>query len=107
MNPNDYDQAFQMISLAGSAKSHAMMAIANAREGQFDEAREELAQADEDFKACHASQTQMITQEARGNRVEVNIILVHAQDHLTGAMLMRDIADEFINLYQELRSLRG
>ena len=42
----------------------------------------------------------MLQQEAEGNPVKVNIILVHAQDHLTMAMMMRDMAEQFVNLYQ-------
>ncbi len=34
----------------------------------------------------------MLQQEARGDKVPVNIILVHAQDHLTMALMMRDMA---------------
>lgn len=102
MNPEDYEGAFMMISYAGNAKSNGMLAIRAARGGDFDKARELLAEADSDLHSAHVTQTEMLTEEARGNAVKVNIILVHAQDHLTGAMLVRDLAEEFIHLYQRL-----
>jgi PTS system cellobiose-specific IIA component len=104
METTEYDSAFQIITLAGNSKSSSMLAIASARRGEFDEAKAHLALADDDLRAAHEAQTELITEEARGNRVPVNIILVHSQDHLTGAILMRDLADEFVSLYRELRS---
>ncbi|MBK8461244.1 MAG: PTS lactose/cellobiose transporter subunit IIA [Micropruina sp.] len=104
MNPEDYESAFTMISYAGNAKSNAMLAIRTAREGDLPKSRELLAEADRDLHSAHVTQTEMLTEEARGNPVKVNIILVHAQDHLTGAMLVRDLADEFVHLYERLMS---
>ena len=100
-NPKDkgYEDAFKLIAAAGNAKSQAMMAIREAREGNIEEARKLLVLADEDLHSAHRAQTQLLTQEARGKAVAVNVILVHAQDHLTGAMLIRDLAEEFIELY--------
>ncbi len=102
MNPEEYEGAFMMIAHAGNAKSNAMLAIRAAREGDLEKSKELLAEADKDLHAAHITQTDMLTEEARGNAVKVNIILVHAQDHLTGAMLVRDLADEFTALYQRL-----
>lgn len=99
--PNDkgYEDAFKLIAAAGNAKSQAMMAIRAARDGNIEEARGLLVTADEDLHAAHRAQTELLTEEARGNGVAVNVILVHAQDHLTSAMLVRDLAEEFIELY--------
>jgi len=100
MNPADYEVAFQIISFAGNAKSSAMMAIRESREGNAEEAAKLLEEAARALHAAHGAQTKMLTQEARGNAVPLNIILVHAQDHLTGAMLVRDLAEEFITLHE-------
>ena len=102
MNPADYEAAFKIISVAGNAKSLAMMAIREAREGNEDAARAHLTEADTYLHEAHGAQTKMLTQEARGNAVPVNIILVHAQDHLTGAMLVRDLAEEFVEIHARL-----
>lgn len=104
MNPEDYEVAFTIISVAGNAKSSSMIAIREAREGNIEKARDLLKEADELLNEAHRSQTTLLTQEARGDSVAVNIILVHAQDHLTGAMIIRDLADEFIEIYTRLGS---
>ena len=50
--------------------------------------------------AAHEVQFNLIRDEANGNSVEVNIILVHAEDHLTMAILASDLAERFIDLYK-------
>ena len=102
MNPADYEVAFKIISVAGNAKSSCLMAIRESREGTFDEAAKLLAEADGDLHQAHDFQTKMLQDEARGNAIPLNIILVHAQDHLTGAILVRDLADEFIEINKRL-----
>ena len=102
MNPADYEVAFKIISVAGNAKSSCLMAIRESREGNFDEAAKLLAEADGDLHQAHDFQTKMLQDEARGNAIPLNIILVHAQDHLTGAILVRDLADEFIEKNKRL-----
>lgn len=103
----EYVVAFELISTAGSSRSSSMLAIQAARSGDADKATELLAQAEADLLAAHHLQTELVQREAAGDRVPVNIILVHAQDHLTGAMLMKDLASEMVRVYSELRALRG
>lgn len=50
------------------------------KQGDFEGARKHLAAADETMVKAHDAQTEMLQQEAEGNPVPVNIILVHAQD---------------------------
>lgn len=100
----DYGIAFQLIAQAGNAKSSALLAIRAAREGDFGRATELLAAADADILAAHKLQTGLIQQEASGEPVPVNIILVHAQDHLTSATLAKDFATEIVELHARLAS---
>lgn len=102
MDEKEYMVAFELVATAGNSKSYSMMAIQAAREGRFEDAEEQMAEAEKELQKAHQSQTDMLQQEARGDKVPLNIILVHAQDHLTMALLMRDIAKEFIEVYRRL-----
>lgn len=102
----EYQVAFQLIMNAGNAKSLAMMAIEAAREFRFEDAKKHLEEAETEMRAAHQAQIDLIQQEAAGNPVAVNIILVHAQDHLTMAMMAKDRADEFVHLYQVIKELK-
>lgn len=101
----DYAVAFNLIAQAGDARSSAMLALHAAREGDFDAATAHLASADEALSGAHQSQTGLVQSEARGDKVPVNIILVHAQDHLMSAMVVRDLADEMVHLYRRTAAL--
>ena len=97
-----YEMSFGLILNAGNSKSKSLMAIEEAREFNFEEAEKLIEEAQADLKSAHQMQTDLIQGEARGEKSEVNIILVHAQDHLTSAMLMIDQAREFVNVYKLL-----
>lgn len=100
-----YQVAFDLIMKAGNAKSTAMMAIEAARDFDFEEADKLLAQAETEMRQAHQAQIDLIQQEAQGNPVDVNIILVHAQDHMTMAIMAKDNAEEFVNLYKLIQKL--
>lgn len=106
MGEDKYAAAFELIMNAGNAKSSALMAIEAARDFDFEEAEKCLKEAEADMRKAHQAQFDMIQEEANGNPIEVNIILVHAQDHLTMAMMARDNAEEFINLYKVIKELK-
>ena len=101
-----YETAFNLILSAGNAKSNAMLAIKAAREFRFEEAENLIAQAKEEFANAHHIQTDLIQGEARGENGEVNLIMVHAQDHLTMAMMACDNAQEFLSLYRMICDLK-
>lgn len=103
----EYAVAFDLISKAGSSRSSSMLALAAARTGDLDKAAALLDQAESELLAAHHLQTDLVQREAGGDRIPVNIILVHAQDHLSGAMLLRDLAAEMVHMYGELRAARG
>lgn len=106
MDDNKYLGAFQIIMNAGNSKSASLMAVEAAKDGDFEEAELRLKEAEKEMRAAHQSQIDMIQQEAGGNPVEVNIILVHAQDHLTMAMMAKDFAEQFVELYKQLSELK-
>ena len=94
-----YETAFTLILNAGNSKSKSLMAIEEARDFNFDEAVSLIKEARE---SAHQTQTELIQGEARGEKSELSLILVHAQDHLTTAMIMIDQAEEFLNIYRLL-----
>ena len=102
MSDEEYQDAFQLIALAGDSKSDYMRAISAAKQGNFGEAEELLKSAEEKLNQSHIAQYNLIQKEANGERVPVNTILIHAQDHVTMAIVMKDMAAEIIDLYKQL-----
>lgn len=92
-----------LIVHSGNTKSECMEAIQLAKKGEIEEARRKIELANEALTAAHHSQTGLLTQEARGEKVEVSMLLIHAQDHLMNAITFRDLAKEMIDLYERIK----
>ncbi|MCM3740956.1 PTS lactose/cellobiose transporter subunit IIA [Oceanobacillus luteolus] len=95
--------SFQIILHGGNARSLAMEAIQHAKAGQFDIANQKIKEANEELEKAHRSQTDLIQGEARGEKVEIRLLLIHAQDHLMNAMTVTDLAEEMIELHHKMK----
>lgn len=93
--------SFGIVASAGQARSLAFEALAAARKHDFDKADELLAAAEQAGLEAHKMQTQLLANEADGKHTEVNVLLVHAQDHLMTAMLARELIAELVYLHKE------
>lgn len=91
---------FQIILHGGNGKSSAMEAIAAAKQGDFSAAREKIQEAGEALNQAHHIQTSLIQSEIRGEKNEISLLMIHAQDHLMNAIMLKDLATEFVELYE-------
>lgn len=94
---------FGLITNSGDAKSYAMEALRESRFGNFEKADECMKLAEEKLLEAHKIQTSIIQAEASGDKLEVNILLVHAQDHLMNAITVKDLAYEIIELNKSFK----
>ena len=93
--------AMSLIGHAGESKSYSFQALREAKVGNFEEADSYIKKANEEMLKAHEIQTDLITKEAGGEKVELGLIMVHAQDHLMTAMFLKDLTQHFINLYKK------
>ena len=93
--------SFGLIAAAGQARSFAFEALKAAREHDFDRADELLEQSKQASLEAHHQQTQLLVKEANGEHTPVDVMLVHAQDHLMTSMLAQELIEELIYLHKE------
>ena len=98
-----YEVSFQIIMNSGEARSMAMESIAEAKKGNIENARNLLTQAREEINKAHKYQTDLIQTEANGEENDINVLLIHSQDHLMTAMVILDLAGEFIDVYETIK----
>ena len=103
MDEKNIQSIMNLIIYGGDGRSSAMEAIQAAKKGDFELAEEKLKAADQSLLEARHSQTEMLTQEANGNSVEVSLLMVHGQDHLMTGMMFRDLAKEIVDLYRTLK----
>lgn len=105
----DFNQemvSFGIVAAAGQARSLAFEALKAAKEGDFDRAYDMLKQSEEAGLEAHHSQTQLLAKEASGDHTPVDVLLVHAQDHLMTSMLAQELIKEIIDLRKEIADNR-
>ena len=92
--------SFGIIAHAGDARSYAFGALAAAKAGNFEEAEALLKQSNDAAVEAHHMRTELLVNEANGNKTPVDVLLVHAQDHLMTSMLAVEVIKELIELYK-------
>ncbi|WP_295297055.1 PTS lactose/cellobiose transporter subunit IIA [uncultured Brachyspira sp.] len=95
------ENVFPIISLAGESKSLAYEALRLAKENKFNEAEEKMKEADSLLLKSHEFQTNLITREADGEKIEITMLFVHAQDHLMTAMSEKNLIKEMIDILKQ------
>lgn len=92
--------AMGLIAYSGDARSLAFQALEEAKKGNFEEADKLIAEAKAQFTQAHHMQTDLLAAEAQGNKTEVNVLLIHSQDHLMTSMLAQELIAELILLHK-------
>ncbi|EWG69143.1 N,N'-diacetylchitobiose-specific phosphotransferase enzyme IIA component [Enterobacter sp. DC3] len=94
------EAVMEIIVNAGQSRSLCFEALHAARQGNIDEAKSLLREADGYARQAHKMQTKLIEQDAGEARQPMTLIMVHAQDHLMNSLLTRELSEEIIHLYQ-------
>lgn len=96
--------ATNVIVFAGNARNLIMKALNAAYEEEFDAAREFIDQAEEELRSAHRTQTEVIQSEARGEKLEMSLLMNHAQDTLMAAMTELNLAKQLVRIIQKFGS---
>ncbi|MDS0528115.1 PTS lactose/cellobiose transporter subunit IIA [Clostridium sp. SHJSY1] len=96
------EKIMTLIIHSGEARSYSMEAIAAAKEGNLEEAKGLIEKADVELGEAHNAQTSLIQAEAGGEKIEMSLLMVHAQDHFMTSMTLKDLAKEIIEIYGKL-----
>lgn len=96
-------QVMGIIAHAGEGKSLAMEALASCRAANYDEADALLSQSGKAIADAHEIHRQILAHSASHEQMPVSFLLVHAADYLTAAGTCRDLAEELVFMYREVR----
>ncbi|MCY6485743.1 PTS lactose/cellobiose transporter subunit IIA [Clostridium aestuarii] len=88
--------SFQLISNVGEAKSLLFQALRDAREEKFEEAEAKVSTAESSMLKAHEVHFSLIQQEASGDKVQIPLLLMHAEDQLMTTETLKNIVKEMI-----------
>ena len=91
-----------LIINSGQARSLAYGALKKAKQGDFDTAKEMMAQSRTALNEAHLVQTKLIESDQGEGKMKVSLVLVHAQDHLMNGILSSKLIREMIDLYKKI-----
>ncbi|MGL9970478.1 PTS cellobiose transporter subunit IIA [Enterococcus sp. DIV1420a] len=94
--------AFEIILNSGNARTTIHKSFAAMRKSDFSHADQLLTEANEEILQAHKSQTALLKDYAGGKKIEMEIIMVHAQDHLMTTMTLLEVAQEMKCLYEQI-----
>lgn len=92
--------AMTIIAHSGEARTAAFKALQSAKSGNFEEAEELMKESEKESIEAHNAQTELLVSEANGDKTEVNVLLVHSQDHLMTSILAQELIKEIIYLHK-------
>lgn len=95
-----------IIGKAGDAKYCFHEAFSLTRAGKPEAAREKMRSGDRLMTEIHRLQTGLIADELQGTAPAPRLLMVHAQDHLMNAVMLRELLDTLIDMQEEINSLR-
>lgn len=87
---------FEIVAYAGDARSKLLIALEHAASGNFTDVDALIEEAEKLIAHAHRSQTLMLQEEAKGNDIPYSFTMIHGQDHLMTAMLLKDMIMTFI-----------
>lgn len=91
--------AMQMIASAGDGKALAFEALEEARNGNFEKALTLVKESEKASLEAHRAQTNLLVSQAKGDKLEVDVLLIHAQDHLMTSILAQELISEMVKMY--------
>jgi PTS system cellobiose-specific IIA component len=96
---------FEIILHAGNARAEAYDALRAAQAGEFAKAGEHLAAAEAEVGIAHKAQAGIIQQEAAGDKAEISLLLIHAQDHLMTAIAEKNLIENMVVMQKTIHEL--
>ncbi|MGL4774627.1 MAG: PTS lactose/cellobiose transporter subunit IIA [Clostridium sp.] len=94
--------AFEIISEVGTAKSLFMEALEFAENGDFEKAEATFQEGKEQLTKGHHPHMKLVQQEAAGEGVKLNLLLMHAEDQLMTTEILKELVGKMINIHKKL-----
>ncbi len=92
------EMSFEIIGYAGNAFSYFYEAVEEMMEENKERAKELYNLGKKELTQAHKVQTDLLISEANGEKVNTNVILIHAQDHLMTTIMYERIARQMIRI---------
>lgn len=94
--------AFQIIANSGEARTLIHVAFDAMRKSDYETANCKLKEAEDFINKAHQAQTDLLHAYANEESMKMEIIMIHAQDHMMTTMTLKEVAHEMMHLYERI-----
>ena len=94
--------SFQIIASAGAARSTFVESIEKAKEGKYEEARQMIKDGENVFVEAHKVHMELLTKVANQEKIDIDLLLMHAEDQLMSAETLKILAEQMIDIYEAM-----
>ena len=85
-----------IIAYSGECTSDMMEAIEYARNSEFENAKNSVKKGNDALLKAHELHTQLLYREANGEKIEVNLLVIHASNHMSNAELLSNLVTVYL-----------
>lgn len=82
---------FEIVAYSGDARSQFLQSIELIAQEDFEGAKKYYQIGEKKLLEAHTAQMELLQKEAKGVDLPYSLTMVHAQDHLMSAVLLRDV----------------
>ena len=103
MEENNQNEIMSMTIIAnsGECRAKAFDALRLVRDtGDYEGAKQLLEEAEKYSLEAHKVQMDLLVKQANGEQVAVDVLMVHAQDHLMTTMVAQELITEMVEYYK-------
>lgn len=95
------NECMNMTSHGGTAKSLGIIAIQQARKGDFDAAADTLQKAEAELFKGHEAHVKLLAYDVENEDLRVSVFMIHAASHMSSAETIIALAEEIVLLLKE------
>ena len=95
---------FQMIASIGEATACYMEALETAKNGDFVKAGLLIQQGEQNALSCHREHATLLSAMANHEKIEISLLLMHAEDQMMNGEMIKLMVKELIEVYQTIKA---
>jgi len=94
---------FEIIATSGEARSEVFNALKAFERGEHNKVKKSLVRTSELIAEANKALFKLIQKEARGEKIEFSLLLVHACDIFMASILEKELSERFIKLIENIK----
>ncbi|MGT2934638.1 PTS lactose/cellobiose transporter subunit IIA [Streptococcus castoreus] len=103
MDEKQLQVVMSIIIKAGEVRSKSLEAVEYSLSGDYKMSDKCFQEAQQLLLEAHHAQTDLLSKEANKEKIDLNLLTIHSQDHLMTSITVNDLAKKMVKLSKKLQ----